>query len=406
MTLQLRNYDPAIMEGASVDISSSMAQLSDINSNESLILTATTNAVNQLTLINSATGNPVQLNATGDDTNVGISMATKGTGGFILTAATLTGNQLDLVSSALTTGKALDISDLSAITSGKAIHVAATGITQTTGILVHVVSAGTVITGAGRLFLSDHTGVTGTSAILNEFASAANDETVILKVTASDVNALGTAFVVSTATTTGNGITVTANAITSGFGIGVSSSNTTMTSAGRLLSVVHSGNAGVSTIIAEVKSAAADETVVMQVLASAALAAGKVLNLSGAAVTTGTILNMSGLDALTTGTGINLVSNSSDTGTRVLFQITNDNTAATGTTCLSIQNDATAGAHIKLTGTGILGIDFTALGNTDILWDCTAGSGCIAAPQTNAAIGFLNIKVAGTAQWIPYYNAT
>lgn len=132
-----------------------------------------------------------------------------------------------------------------------------------------------------------------------------------------------------------------------------------------------------------------------------------IIDISPAVLTTGTVIDIGDADALTTGKILNLVSNSADTGTRVLVQITNDNTAATGATCLTLQNDATAGAAMKITGTGILGIDFTGLdGTNDAIFDCTAGTGCTAAPQTNAAIGFIRIRVGGTDQWIPYYNAT
>lgn len=240
-----------------------------------------------------------------------------------VTPVSVSGNAIDIAGATVTTGKAIDISDLAALTTGTVIHIDATGVTQTSGKLIHVDSASTALTSVGRLILSDHTGNAGVSAVLNEFASAAADETTIVRVTAS-----------------------------------------------------------------------------------AALAAGVVLDLSAAAVTTGTVLDLGGLDALTTGTGINVVSNASGTGTRTLVNINNDNTAAVGTTCLAINNDATAGAHIVLTGTGVLGINFTALGATDKLFDCTAASGCTAAPQTNAAVGFIGIKVAGTDQWIPYYNAT
>lgn len=123
------------------------------------------------------------------------------------TAAT---TAIDVVGVALTTGKGLDMSDLNALTSGIGVHVA---------------SSATAITGAGRLVYVNHTGATSTSGILSEFASAANDETVILKVTASAANALGTAFEVSSATTTGNAIKVTANSLTSGKALSVTASS-------------------------------------------------------------------------------------------------------------------------------------------------------------------------------------
>jgi len=231
-----------------------------------------------------------------------------------------TGNGVDLTLAGLTTGKGLDMSDLDAITTGKAIHVDATGITQTTGILAHLDSAGTVITGAGRIFLSDHTGATGTTAILNEFASAANDETTILKVTGSAALAAGVGVDVSLvamttgkgldmsdldAITTGKAIHVDATGITQTDGIlvHVDSASTALTATGRLLLVDHTGNAGVSTIVSEIKSAAADETEILKVTSSAILT-GPALNVVANSVTGNVGVARISATALTSGTGL------------------------------------------------------------------------------------------------------
>ena len=52
----------------------------DTNSNQLALLTATSSAVNEITLANAATGNNPTISATGDDSNIGISFVTKGTG--------------------------------------------------------------------------------------------------------------------------------------------------------------------------------------------------------------------------------------------------------------------------------------------------------------------------------------
>jgi len=81
-------------------------------------------------------------------------------------------------------------------------------------------------------------------------------------------------------------------------------------------------------------------------------------------LTTGVALDINSLNALTTGTGINLVSNSSSSSSRNLFKILNDNTAATGTTCLTIDSDAGRGLYIDHTGGGYgLEIKFNAQTN-------------------------------------------
>ena len=52
----------------------------DTNSNQLALLTATSSAVNEITLANAATGNNPIIQASGDDSNVGIALKTKGTG--------------------------------------------------------------------------------------------------------------------------------------------------------------------------------------------------------------------------------------------------------------------------------------------------------------------------------------
>lgn len=179
------------------------------------------------------TGNTTLGNATSD------TLAVNGNATFTGTA---TGNMADIVVTATTTGKGLDLSGNTALT---------------TGILAHLSSSATAITGAGRLLYSNHTGATGTSATLNEFASAATDETVITKITASGALALGSA-----------------------------------------------------------------------------------LSISAAAATTAIVVNIADLDALTTGTGIKLYSNSADVSARFLLDVKNDNTAAVGALLARFVNDA------------------------------------------------------------------
>jgi len=59
-------------------------KISDTNGNELLKLTATSSAVNELTLANAATGNNPSFTASGDDTNIGVSILPKGSGQVII----------------------------------------------------------------------------------------------------------------------------------------------------------------------------------------------------------------------------------------------------------------------------------------------------------------------------------
>lgn len=62
----------------------SLAAITDINGNPEIIFTATASAVNGLTETNSATGNPVALATSGSDTNIGLTLNSKGTGAITL----------------------------------------------------------------------------------------------------------------------------------------------------------------------------------------------------------------------------------------------------------------------------------------------------------------------------------
>jgi hypothetical protein len=55
-------------------------EINDSNANEELKFTTTAAAVNEFTITNAATGTSPDLSVTGDDTNIGLSVTTKGTG--------------------------------------------------------------------------------------------------------------------------------------------------------------------------------------------------------------------------------------------------------------------------------------------------------------------------------------
>lgn len=242
---------------------------------------------------------------------------------------------VDVVGTGTTTGIGVDVTGNTALTTGQ---------------LISISSSATAIATTGRLFLSTHSGVSGTSAILNEFVSAAADETVITQVTASAALAAGTAFKVSAAAmTTGTAIGATdLDALTTGKGVHIASAATAIATTGRMFLSAHTGATGTSAVLNEFSSAATDETTVVKVTASAALAAGVAVDISAAAMTTGIALDMSDLDALTTGTGIKLYSNSADATARVLLDIKNDHASAAGTIPMRIVQDAVTSTNFRL----------------------------------------------------------
>jgi hypothetical protein len=75
-----------------------------------------------------------------------------------------------------------------------------------------------------------------------------------------------------------------------------------------------------------------------------ATSAGEAINISLPTQTAADVLRVYGADSLTTGSAASFHSNSASTSTRNVVEIINDNTAATGATALSIQQDAAARA--------------------------------------------------------------
>lgn len=316
-----------------------------------------------------------------------------GSGAF---TGTTTGSFATITASGLTSGTGI-YAPFAALTTGKGVHITS-GATQTTGSLLYVQDTGancaltsgtiasfdataTAITGtvnkigSGVSITSSRTTTTGTVSdnfdllsiirtdIINGAGSMASAGSVLYvenavtntSGTVSDttngieivMDALGTGAGVSIthAAPTGTGAVITNNALTTGAGLSLATSATGITTTGRIFLSTHSGNAGVSATLNEFISAAADETTVLQVKASAALAAGKIVNVSGASMTTGTALAIADLNALTTGSAINVTSNSADATARSLVYIKNDHASAVGTIPLAIVQDSPATAH-------------------------------------------------------------
>src|SRR3989338_2987149 len=169
-----------------------------------------------------------------------------------------TGSALTVVGTGIMTGAGnlATFTANSATTAAGLVRINGNGLTS--GIGEVITSSATAITGAGRLLRVDHTGTTGTSAILSEFASAATDETTILRVTGSGALSAGVALDVSLAAmdtgtgidmsnldaiTTGKALHIDATGVTQTSGILalIDSAGTVITGAGRLLRVDHTG---------------------------------------------------------------------------------------------------------------------------------------------------------------------
>jgi hypothetical protein len=109
----------------------------DTNGNELFLLTATASAVNEITLANATTGNSPVLSATGDDSNIGITLTPKGTGEVVIAA----GN-LNYGATAVTaTGAELNYSDLATLgttAASKVFTADANNLTTVSGAVANV----------------------------------------------------------------------------------------------------------------------------------------------------------------------------------------------------------------------------------------------------------------------------
>ena len=84
MAIELKNYDPALMQGANISVSVDLTDIVDNNGNEVIEIDGVTSAVNFLRVTNSATSSAVTLSARGDDTNIGLTINSLLTGALTL----------------------------------------------------------------------------------------------------------------------------------------------------------------------------------------------------------------------------------------------------------------------------------------------------------------------------------
>jgi len=88
-----RVFGDIIVDNNVYSLSLNTSQLIDINGNELIKFpTVISSAVNELTVTNSATGNPVIISTSGDNTDIGLNITTKGNGNIIIDTGTGTGD--------------------------------------------------------------------------------------------------------------------------------------------------------------------------------------------------------------------------------------------------------------------------------------------------------------------------
>lgn len=225
------------------------------------------------------------------------------TGGALFKAdlsAAVAGNGFVAVTTGVYTGTGLLTLTAASATTGTIASIAANGLTS--GIALSIASSATAITGAGRLLYVNHSGATGTSAILSEFISSSNDETIVLQVTAN-----------SNTTSTGV-VTISATGLTSGTALSVTGGGANMTAGGSVFAI---------------SMGAATDGIGFAVGSSGVYTGAGILRITCAGATTGVgaLITMNGL---TSGAGLSIVSSSADTTARGLLSLTSSSSSATG----------------------------------------------------------------------------
>jgi hypothetical protein len=169
-----------------------IGQINDANGNAELKFSAIASAVNQVTIENSATGNPVHISATGTDTNIGIHLAPKGTSGYVNVQGGLddtkrlmfnpngsTTNTRTMISSVQTVDRTITLPDATDTLVGKATTDTLTNksISGSTNTLTNIANAsltnsaitinGTSTSLGGSISVGTVTSVTGTSPVVS-----------------------------------------------------------------------------------------------------------------------------------------------------------------------------------------------------------------------------------------------
>ena len=150
----------------------------DSASNEEIKFVKTSSAVNELTVTNAATGNPPTLSATGDDTNINLGLAAKGTG-LIKLGQSGTGTTS---SGAVTVSTQVGVITTEALTTaaGAAYTITWTNTKiSTASVILCTLGAGTNSQGTPVVFVTPGSG-SATVVIANQHASAAFNGTLKL----------------------------------------------------------------------------------------------------------------------------------------------------------------------------------------------------------------------------------
>ncbi|MBI4022174.1 MAG: hypothetical protein HY372_02360, partial [Candidatus Andersenbacteria bacterium] len=268
-------------------------------------------------------------------------------------AENTTTDVLNLAATVLTTGRAIDIPDLDALTTGTGLNLVSNSSNTSERYLVNIDNDNTAATGTRLLRLKQD--AAQTLALLDQNGNGLTIDIDSEATTADILNIQGTVL------TTGRAIDLPdLDALTTGTGLNIYSDSDS--SSERYLVNIHQGGNDASNARAlRIRQDAAQDAVLIQqndagdalfidqdsatgtaINIDAENTTTDVLNIAATVLTTGRAIDLPDLDALTTGTGLNVVSNSSNTSERYLVNIHQDHASASSAVGLRIQQDASA----------------------------------------------------------------
>lgn len=302
MTINAKDYDPALMQGANIGVAVDLTDIVDNNGNEVIEIDGVSSAVNYLRVTNAATTNAVVISSQGDDTNIGLT-----------------------INSLLTGALTLDSTSTGAVNLG-------------TGAFAKTITIGNV-TGATAIAIKSGTGGTVvTSADADALTVGANGATnPVLKIDASTA---------SVAT----GISITGAAAAGGVALAVLSSGTN-----EALTIDAKGSgtitlAGTSTGQVTVAEGSGN----LKAKGLTISDGGTVTQATG--ITTGVTLNT------TTGQITTVTAPSIAAGAEATFTVTNSTVAATSIVLVSVAtqfSDGLVNAFVSAVGAGSFNITLT-----------------------------------------------
>ena len=304
-------------------------------------------AADALNIRHDGTGGTLVLNQDGN--GIALSIDTEATtvaAVSVLTPTQTTGDVIAMTPDALTTGSALSItSNSSSASVRKLVEIINDHASATATTVLHIQQDADQ-----RSIVIDHNGTGGGDVI------AIDSE-----------NTTGNVIFIDTpATTTGDVIDLSgADSLTTGRLIRADS-NSSSSSVRKLVEIINDHASATATTVLHLQQDANHRSIVIDhngtgggdVIAIASEnTTGNIIFVGTPATTTGDVIDLSSADSLTTGQLIRADSNSSSTSTRDLVSIVNDNTLATGTTALAVQQDST-GRALTITGDGSGGVLF------------------------------------------------